>query len=83
MSLLRINEYRVLRVLENWILRRIFGPKKEENREWRRSLNEKLHNLYRSSNILWVIKPRILRWAGQVTIMQEGRSDFKILTGKH
>jgi len=71
-----------LRVFENRILRRIFGPKRDENREWRRSLNEKLHSLYHSPNIVRVIKSRRLRWGGHVVRMDEGRSAFKILTGK-
>ena len=41
----------MLRVFENWILRRIFGPKRDENGEWRRLHNEKLLSLYRSPNI--------------------------------
>ena len=44
--------------------------------------NEEVHSLYRSPNILWVIKSRRLRWAGHVVRMEEGRSAFKILTGK-
>ena len=44
--------------------------------------NEELHSLYRSPNIVRVIKSRRLRWAGHVTRMEEGRSVFKILTGK-
>ena len=55
-----------LRVFENKILRRIFGPKRDENGEWRRLHNEELHSLYRSPNIVRVIKSRRLRWAGQV-----------------
>ena len=47
--------------------------------EWRRLHNEELHSLYRSPNI---IKSRRLRWAGHVARMEEGRSAFKILTGK-
>ena len=62
-------------------LRRIFGPKRDENGEWRRLHNEVLHRLYRSSNIVRVIKFRRLTWAGHVTRMEEDRSVFKILTG--
>ena len=71
-----------LKVFENWILRRIFGPKGAENGEWRRLRNEKLHSLYRSPNVVRVIKSRRLRWARHVARMEEGRSAFKILTGK-
>ena len=65
------------------ILRRIFGPKRDENGEWRRLHNEELHSLYRSPNIVRVIKSRRLIWAGHVARMEEGRSAFKILTGKN
>jgi hypothetical protein len=64
------------------ILGQIFGPKRDENREWRRLHNEELHCLYRSVNIVRVIKSRILRWAGHVDRMEESRSSFKMLTGK-
>ena len=47
-----------LRVFENRILRRIFGPKRDENGDWRRLLNEELHSLYRSPNIVREIKSR-------------------------
>ena len=49
---------------------------------WRRLHNEELHSLYRSSNIVKVIRSRRLRWAGHVARMEEGRSTFKILIGK-
>ena len=57
-------------------------PKRDENEEWRRLHNEELHSLYRPPNIVKVIKSRRLRWAGHVARMEEGRSPFKILTGK-
>jgi hypothetical protein len=44
--------------------------------------NEELHSLYRSTNIVRVIKSRRLRWGGHAARMEEGRSAFKILTGK-
>jgi hypothetical protein len=55
-----------LRVFENGILRRIYRPKRDENGKRRRLHNEELHSLYRSPNILRVIKSRRLRWAGHV-----------------
>ena len=61
---------------------KIFGPKRDENGEWRRFRNEELRSLYHSRNIVRVIKSRRLRWAGHVARMEEGRSVFKILTGK-
>ena len=72
----------MLRVFVNRILRRIFGPKRDENGEGRRLHNEEDHSLYRSPNIVRGIKSRRLRWAGHVAEMAEGRSAFKILTGK-
>ena len=63
-------------------MRRIFGPKRDENGEWRRLLNEELHSLYRSPNIVRVIKSSRLRWAEHVARMEEDRSAFKILTGR-
>ena len=55
-----------LRVFENRILMRIFGPKRDEYGEWKRLHNEEHHSLYRSPNIFRVIKSRRLRWAGHV-----------------
>ena len=52
--------------LKNKILRRIFGPEKNENREWRRLHSEDLHIFYRSPNIIRLIKCKRLRWAGHV-----------------
>ena len=57
-------------------------PKRDESGVFRRLHNEKLHTLYRSPNIVRVIKSGRLRWVGQVARMEEGRSAFKILTGK-
>ena len=52
----------------------------DENGEWRKHHNEDLHNLYRSPNIVKLIKSRSLRWAGHVARMEEGKSALKILT---
>ena len=79
---LTLREESRLRVFENRILRRIFGPKRDENVEWRRLHNEELHSLYRSPNIVRVIKSRRLRWTGHVARIEERRSAFKMLTGK-
>ena len=54
----------------------------DENGEWRRLHNEQLHSLYRSANIVRVIKYRRFRWAGHIARMEEGMSAFNILTGK-
>ena len=64
-----------LRVFNN----RIFGPKRDENGEWRRLHNEELHILHRSPNIVRVIKSRRLRWAGHVARIEEGGRAFKIV----
>ena len=71
-----------LRIIENRNLRRISGPKRDEKEEWRRIDYEELHNLYHSCNVVRAIKYRILRWAGHVAKIEEGKSSFKILTGK-
>jgi len=54
------------RIFENMILRRIIGPKRDENGEWRRLHNEEIHSLYLSPNIVRLIKSRRLGWAGNV-----------------
>ena len=59
-----------------------FEPKKDVNGEWRRLHNKELHSLYRSPNRVRMIKSRILRWALHVDRMEEGRSVFRILTGR-
>jgi hypothetical protein len=66
-----------LRFFENRVLRRIFGPKREEDGSRRKLHNDELHDLYSSPNIVRVIKSRRMRWAGDVARM--GRS--KIFTG--
>jgi hypothetical protein len=58
-----LGEEHRLRIFENSVLRRIFGPKREENESWRKLHNDKLHNLYSSPNIVRMIKARRLRWA--------------------
>jgi hypothetical protein len=69
-------------VFENRVLRRIFGPKRDEvTGEWRRLHNEELTDLYSSPNITRVIKSRRMRWAGHVARMGEGRGAYRILVG--
>ena len=61
-------------MFENRVLRRIFGPKKDEVKgEWRKLHNEELNDLYSSPNIVRVIKWRKMRWAGHVAHMWENR----------
>jgi hypothetical protein len=64
------------------VLRRIFGPKREEDGSWRKLHNDELHSLYSSPNIVRVIKARRLRWAGHVARMGEGRDIYRVLVGK-
>jgi hypothetical protein len=78
---LTLREEHRLRVFENLVLRRIFGPKREEDGSWRKLHNE-LHNLYSSPNIVRVIKSRRMRWAGHVSRMGEGRCVYRVLVGK-
>jgi len=80
---LTLRERGKLRVFENTVLRRIFGPKRDEvTGEWRRLHNEKLNDSYSSPNIVWVIKSRRMRWAGQVSCMGEERGVYRVFLGK-
>jgi hypothetical protein len=73
----------VLRVFEDRVLRRIFGPKRDEiTREWGKLHNEELHNIYFSANIIRVIKSRRTRWARNVARMGKRRSAYRVLVGK-
>jgi hypothetical protein len=80
---LTLREEHRLRVFENRVLRRIFGPKKDEvTGEWRKLHNEELHNLYSSPDIVRQVKSRRMRWAGHVARMGEDRKVYKVLVGK-
>jgi hypothetical protein len=64
------------------VLKRIFGPTREEvTWEWRKLHNEELHNLYSSPTILRVIKSRIMRWAGHEAQVVERRGMYRVLVG--
>jgi hypothetical protein len=67
---------------EKRVLRRIFGPKREEDRSWRKLHNDELHSLYSTPNIVMVIKSWRMRWAGHVARMGEGRGVYRVLVGK-
>ena len=80
---LTFREERKLRVFENMVLRRIFGPRRDEvTGEWRRMHNEELNDLYSSPNIVWVVKSRRMRWAGHVARMGEKWGAYRVLVGK-
>jgi hypothetical protein len=79
---LTLREEHRLRVFENRVLRRIFGPKRDEDKSWRKLHNDELHSLYSSLNIVRVIKGRRLRWARHVARMGEGRGVHRVLVGK-
>jgi hypothetical protein len=69
---LTLREEHRMRVFENMVLRRIFGPKRDEvTGEWRKLHNEELHILYFSPNIIRQMKSRRMRWAGNVARMGE------------
>jgi hypothetical protein len=71
------------RVFGNRVLKGIFGPKRDEvTGDWRKLHSGELHNLYSSRDIIRQIKSRIMRWAGHVARMGEGRNVYRVLVGK-
>jgi hypothetical protein len=64
------------------VLRRIFGPKREEDGSWRKLHNDELHSLYSSPNIVRMIKSRTMRWTGHVARIGEGRGVYRVLVGR-
>jgi hypothetical protein len=79
---LTLGEEHRLRVFENRVLRRIFGPRREEEGTWRELHNDELPSLYSSPNIVRVIKSRRMRWVGHVARMGQGRGVYRILVGR-
>jgi hypothetical protein len=70
-------------VFENRVLRKIFGPKRDEvTGEWRKLHTEELHDLYSSSNIVRVMKSRRMRWAEFVARIVEESGVYRVLVGK-
>jgi hypothetical protein len=70
-------------VFENRVLRRIFGPKRDEvTGEWGKLHEEELHDLYSSLSIIRIIKARGMRWVGHVARMGKKRNAYRLLVGK-
>jgi hypothetical protein len=82
LGLSTLREEHRLRVFENRVLRRIFGPKREEDGSWRKLHNYEINSLYSSPNIVMAIKWRRMRWAGHVARMREGRDVYRVLVGR-
>jgi hypothetical protein len=80
---LTLREEHRLRVFENRVLRKIFGPKTDEViGEWGKLHNEELRDLYSSPSIIRIIKSRRMKWVGHVARMGEKRNAYKLLVGK-
>jgi hypothetical protein len=70
-------------MFENRVLRRIFGPRRDEvTGEWRKLHNEELLDLYSSPSIIRIMKSRRMRWAGHVARISENRKAYRLLVGK-
>jgi hypothetical protein len=80
---LTLREEHRLRVFENRVQRRIFGPERDEvTGEWRKLHNEDLRDLSSSPSIITIIKSRRMRWAGHVARKGEKRKAYRLLVGK-
>jgi hypothetical protein len=80
---LTLKEEHRLGVFENRVLRRIFGPRRDEvTGEWRKLHNEELRDFHSSSSIIKIIKSRRMRWVGHVARMGEKRDAYRLLVGK-
>ena len=78
-----LTEEHRLKVFVNKMLRRIFGPRREEvRREWRKLHNEEFNDLYFSPNIFRVIKSTRMRWAGHVAHVGKRRGVYRVLVGE-
>jgi hypothetical protein len=81
-SLILRGEHR-LRLFENRVLRRTFGPKRDKvTGEWRKLHNKELSDLYSLPSIVWVVKSRRMKWDGHTEYMGEKRSIYRVLVGK-
>jgi hypothetical protein len=80
---LTLREEHILRVFENRVLRRIFGPKRDEvTGEWRKMHTGELHNMYSLPDIIRRIKTSRMRWAINVACTRKDRKEYKIVVGK-
>jgi hypothetical protein len=80
---LTLREEHRLWVFENKVLKRIFGPKRDEVKgRWRKLHNEEIRDLYSSSSIIRIMKSRRMRWAGHVARMGGKRNAYRLLVGK-
>jgi hypothetical protein len=80
---LTLKEEHRLRIFEDSVLRRIFGPKRDEVMgEWRKLLNEELRDFYSLPSIIRIIKSRRMRWVGHVARMGVKRNAYRLLAGK-
>jgi hypothetical protein len=78
-----LREERKLRVFENRVLRKVFGPKRDEvTGEWRKLHNKELNDLYSSPNIFRAFISRRMRWAGHVARIEERRGVNMVLMGR-
>jgi hypothetical protein len=80
---LTLREEHRLRALENRVLRRMFGLRRDEvTRDWRKLHNDELHNLYSSPSIITMITSRRMRWTGNIARMGDKRNAYRIFVGK-
>ena len=79
---LTMREKRRLKMFESRILRRLLEPNRGEvTGEWKKLNNEEHYNLHSSSNIIWVITSKRMRWAGHIAYMGERKDAYKVLVG--
>jgi hypothetical protein len=79
----KLREEHTLTVSENWALRRIFGPKRDEvTGQWRKLHNGELHNLYSPPDIIGQMKSSRTRWAGHVAHIGDGGNVYRVLMRK-
>jgi hypothetical protein len=80
---LTLREEHKLRVIENRVLKRLFGPNRDEvTGEWRKLHNEELRELYTSPIIIIIIKSNRMTWAGHVALIGEKKNEYRLLVGK-